>query len=151
LFSRQIGFLLPHDLDQFLLDLSPSHGGRYYAAITSPVAGRRTLGFVGVYVLWIAVCAILFLALRHAEDPSRRAGRILSNDASARAVAILRQRGFRDYEAVHVAYATRGEGGPENRWIVLCDRVQHTALRDALVVELRAADGTLLVIRKPVK
>jgi hypothetical protein len=118
--------------------------------ITSPFAGRRSQVFFGVYVLWIAICAILFFAIRHAEDPSRRAGRILSNDAGTRAVSILRQHGFRDYEAVHVAYASRGEGGSENRWIVLCDRVPHTALRDALVVELRAADGSLLRIRKPV-
>ena len=118
--------------------------------ITSPFAGRRSQVFLGVYVLWIAVCAILFVALRHAEDPSRRVGRIRSNDAGVRAVSILRQRGFRDYAAVHVAYANRGEGGSENRWIVLCDRVPHTALGDALVVELRAADGSLLTIRKPV-
>ncbi len=100
---------------------------------------------------WIVFCAILFVALRHAEDPSRRAGRILSNDAGDRAVAILRQRGLPGYEAVHVAYAAHGEGGGEPRWIVLCDRVPHTALAEALVVELRAADGSLIVIRKPVK
>ena len=119
--------------------------------ITSTVALRRSQVFFGVYVLWIAICAILFVVLRHAEDPSRRAGRILSNDAGTLAVLILRQRGLRDYEAVHVAYAGRGEGGSENRWVVLCDRVPHTALRDALVVELRAGDGSLLTIRKPLK
>lgn len=112
---------------------------------------RRSQKFAVVYIGWIAVCAILFFAWRHAEDPSRRAGRILSTDAGDRAVAVLRERGIRGYEAVHVAYAGRGEGGNENRWIVLCDRVPHTALADALVVELRAADGSLITVRKPVK
>ncbi len=92
-----------------------------------------------LYPAWIALCAILFLALRHSDDPSRRPGRILSNDAAVRALAILHRPG---YEAVHVA----GEG---NRWIVLCDRVPHTALRDAVVVELDARDGHLLMMRKP--
>ncbi|HEV8658475.1 MAG TPA: hypothetical protein VGS96_07580 [Thermoanaerobaculia bacterium] len=99
--------------------------------------------FAAIYILWIALCAALFVAFRGAEDPSRRAGRILSNDAGTRAVSVLRARGIRGYEAVHVAYS-------ENRWVVLCDRVPHSALRDAIVVELRAADGSLLTIRKPV-
>jgi hypothetical protein len=92
-----------------------------------------------LYPAWIVLCAILFLALRHADDPSRRPGRIQSNDAAVRALAILHRPG---YEAVHVA----GEG---NRWIVLCDRVPHTGLREAVVVELDAVDGHLLTIRKP--
>jgi hypothetical protein len=90
------------------------------------------------------LCALLFIGLRGVEDPSRRAGRILSNDAGDRAVAILRQHGYKGFEAVHVAYA-------DNKWIVLCDRVPHTAMRDAVVVELRAVDGSLITIRKPVK
>jgi len=105
-----------------------------------------------LYPAWIALCAVLFLSLRHSDDPSRRPGRILSDDAGVRALSILRSNDatrFRDYEAVHVAYAGRGEGGDASRWIVLCDRVPHTALRDALVVELDAVDGHLLGIRKP--
>jgi hypothetical protein len=39
--------------------------------------------------------------------------------------------------------------GEANRWIVLCDRVPHTGLRDAVVVELDAVDGHLVTIRKP--
>lgn len=99
--------------------------------------------------MWILLCAIAFIALRGAEDPSRRHGRILSNDAAARAVAILESKGMHDYEAVHVAYAKRGEAGSEDRWIVLCDRTPHTQLREGKVVELRAGDGSLLVIRRP--
>jgi len=92
-----------------------------------------------LYPAWIVLCAILFLALRRADDPSRRPGRILSNDAAVRALAILHRPG---YEAVHVA----GEG---NRWIVLCDRVPHTALQEAVVVEVDAVDGHLLMVRRP--
>ena len=112
------------------------------------IPGRRSQLFIALYIVWIAVCGILFVALRGAEDPSRRSGRILSNDAGNLAVAVLRQHGRPGYEAVHVAYARRGEGGAENRWIVLCDRVPHSALREAIVVELRAADGRLITIRR---
>src|ERR1043165_321717 len=94
--------------------------------------------FSALYIGWILLCAIAFVALRGAEDPSRRHGRILSNDAAARAIALLRAKGVGDYDAVHAGYAKRGEAGSEDRWIVLCDRVPHTQLRDAMVVELRA-------------
>ena len=105
------------------------------------------------YPLWIAICAVLFLALEHRPDPSRPQGRVLSNDAAVRALAALRKVDrprYNGYEAVHVAYAGRGEGGRAGRWVVLCDRVPHTALRDAVVVELDARDGALITIRKPV-
>ena len=105
--------------------------------------------FFAFYAAWIFICAVAFVALRGAEDPSRRHGRILSNDAADRAIAMLRAKGIRDYDAVHVGYAKKGEAGAADRWIVLCDRVPHTRLRDALVVELRAEDGSLLTIRKP--
>jgi hypothetical protein len=116
------------------------------------VAGRRSQKFLTLYALWTVVCAVSFFALSGREDPSRPRGRIRNNDAGARALAILRESSpaFRDFEVVHVAYARGGEGGKENRWVVLCDRVPHSALRDAMVVELRATDGTLLLIRKPV-
>lgn len=100
---------------------------------------------------WIALCAILFFALAPMEDPSRPEGRILSLDAGRLALAELRARDrarFAGYEAVHVARARKGEGAPEDRWIVLCDRVPHTALRDAVVVELRSETGELLRIRR---
>ena len=99
-----------------------------------------------LYPAWIALCAVLAFALRDSEDPSRRRDRILSNDAGARAVASLRQLDrpkYREYEAIHVAWE-RG------RWIVLCDRVPHTALGEAVVVELDGRDGRVLRIRKPV-
>jgi hypothetical protein len=110
---------------------------------------RRSVWF---YPVWIALCAVLFFALRNAEDPSRRHGRILNDDAAARAVAILHQRDplrFAGYEPVHVAWAGRGEGGDANRWIVILDKHIRTGLRDAVVVEVDGRDGHLLTIRKP--
>ena len=102
------------------------------------------------YISWIALCAVLFVGLRGAEDPSRRRDRILNNDAAARAAAILTgDVRYHGYEVVHVAYANRGEGGAEARWIVLLDRVPHSALHEAQVVELRASDGKLITIRAP--
>jgi len=117
------------------------------AAVTT-----RNRRFAALYATWTLLCALGFFALRGAEDPSRRGGRILSDDAALRAVAILRRRDaarFRHYEAVHVAYAANGEGGPVARWVVLCDRVPHTALAAAMVVELEAKNGKLLGMRKP--
>jgi hypothetical protein len=39
----------------------------------------------------------------------------------------------------------------KDRWIVLLDRVPHTRLAEAVVIELRVDDGRLLRIRKPVR
>ena len=100
------------------------------------------------YLAWIALCAILFVALRGADDPARPKGRILSIDAGTRALTIARARGLRDYEVVHVARARAGEGGREERWVVLLDRIPHSRLKDAVVIELDAATGSPIKIRK---
>ena len=107
--------------------------------------------YPAIYAGWIAFCAILFFALGAAKDPSRPNGRILSDDAARMAEQILQKsdRAYRGYDAVHVAYASRGEGQPEARWIVLLDAEPHTAMKKAVVVELRADDGRLLRIRRP--
>lgn len=97
---------------------------------------------------WTALCAILFVVLGGAEDPARPKGRILSLDAGRRALAVARTRGLRDYEVVHVARARPGEGGTQERWVVLLDKVPHTSLEQAVVIELDAASGTPLKIRR---
>jgi hypothetical protein len=102
-----------------------------------------------LYPAWFVLCVLLFFALRGLEDPSRPKGRILSLEAGQRALTIARGRGLAGYEVVHVARARRNEGAPEDRWVVLLDKVPHTRLREAVVVELRVEDGTLLRIRKP--
>jgi hypothetical protein len=104
--------------------------------------------FRWLYPAWILVCAILFFALGGLDDPSRPKGRILSIEAGQRARTIANERGLRDYEVVHVARARKNEGAVEDRWIVLLDRVPHTRLREAVVVELRVDDGRLLRIRR---
>ena len=105
--------------------------------------------FRWLYPAWLLVCVILFFALRGMEDPSRPKGRILSLEAGRRALSIASERGIRGYEVVHVARARQNEGAAEDRWVVLLDQVPHTRLRQAVVVELRVEDGTLLRIRKP--
>jgi hypothetical protein len=102
-----------------------------------------------LYLGWLALCAILFVGTSGLEDPSRPTGRILSIDAGARALTIVAERGMRGYSVVHVARAKKGEGAAEDRWVVLLDRVPHTRLREALVVELGVGNGQLLRIRKP--
>jgi len=105
--------------------------------------------FPFLYPAWILLCAGLFLALGRFEDPARPEGRILSIEAGERARAIACARDFCDYEVVHVARARAGEGGASERWVVLLDAVPHTRLREAVVVELRASDGALVVMRRP--
>ncbi|HYC87991.1 MAG TPA: hypothetical protein VEO54_02170 [Thermoanaerobaculia bacterium] len=107
--------------------------------------------FRWLYPAWFLLCVILFFALRGMEDPSRPKGRILSIEAGQRALTIARERGIRGYEVVHVARARANEGAAEERWVVLLDRVPHTRLREAVVVELRASDGALLTMRPPVR
>lgn len=104
-----------------------------------------------LYLGWIALCSILFLALSGLEDPSRPKGRILSIDAGNHALAIAAEHGLRDYSVVHVARARKGEGGDADRWVVLLDRVPHSRLAEAVVIELRVDDGHLLRIRKPLR
>lgn len=108
--------------------------------------------WIAIYIVWIVLCAALAALLSGVEDPSRRRGRILSNEAGVRALAALHTidpARYRDYEVVHVAWAVRGEGGNENRWVVLCDKVPHTSLREAVAVEVRGEDGRLLRLRAP--
>ena len=113
----------------------------------------RRLRFWPLYLSWVVFCALLFVILRDAEDPSRPTGRMLSTDAGRIALAELRARDaarFRDHHVVHIAWSRAGEGAPEERWVVLTDRVPHTALREAVVVELGVTDGRLLRIRRPI-
>ncbi|MEA2491376.1 MAG: hypothetical protein QOH21_3168 [Acidobacteriota bacterium] len=109
---------------------------------------RRPRRFWPLYLAWIALCAILFLALDGLEDPSRPEGRILSIEAGTRALAVARARGLAGYEVVHVARARAGEGGAADRWVVLLDSVPHTSLARAVVVELRTSDGRVLGVRR---
>ena len=85
---------------------------------------------------------MLFVALSGLEDPSRPTGRILSLDAGNRALVHAAERGMRGLNVVHVAR-------DKDRWVVLLDRVPHTRLREAIVVELRVDDGSFLRMRKP--
>lgn len=110
---------------------------------------RRLRRWWPLYGSWIVFCALLFLALTNAEDPSRPEGRILSIEAGMRARAIAEARGFNGYEVVHVARARSGEGATEDRWVILLDREPRSSLREAVVIELNEESGELLRIRRP--
>ncbi|HYI09390.1 MAG TPA: hypothetical protein VEK57_10000 [Thermoanaerobaculia bacterium] len=110
---------------------------------------RRPRRWWPLYLGWLVLCAILFVALAGLEDPSRPTGRILSIEAGRRALAIARERGLRDLEVVHVAGARAGEGAAEDRWVVLLDKVPHTKLQEAVVIELDRETGELIRVRKP--
>lgn len=115
-----------------------------------PMNAAAPIRKAGVYLAWIVFCGLLFAARSGAEDPSRRAGRLRNDEAAARAAAVVRREACcRGYEVVHVAWANHGEGAPDARWVVLLDRVPHTALREAKVVEVRASDGAVLAVRAP--
>jgi hypothetical protein len=110
----------------------------------------RTI-FWFVYPVWIAICAVLFVAVADLPDPSKKSDRIENELAGERALAILKASDpvrFANYEAVHVSYAKRNEVSPESRWLILCDDKDRTGLRDAVVVHLRAIDGVLRDVRK---
>lgn len=113
---------------------------------------NRTAGsrrFRLLYVCWLLLCAILFIALRGAEDPSRRRDRIDDDIAGQIATRVLRSTSSRyaGYEVVNTALARTREVGRPMRWIVLLDRRPRTALREAVVVELDGTTGRLLQIR----
>lgn len=103
-----------------------------------------------VYPLWMVFCALLFLALRDVEDPSRPGDRIHNDEAGRIALAVLHQADparYADYTVVNVAYAGPEETGSSPRWVVLADRPRRTALRQTVVVELDASSGEVITIR----
>lgn len=103
------------------------------------------------YPTWIMICGILFLALRDMPDPSRPLDRLESDEAAVIAMEHLRGAGdgmYDHYTVVNVAQE-RGESGTgEPRWIVMADVPERSQLRDAVIVELTIADGSLIRIRE---
>ena len=105
-----------------------------------------------LYPAWILSCGLFFFSLRPLYEGPRGSGRLTSDQASERALEILRlqnDKRFATYDAVHAAHARDGEAGPGSRWIVLCDHPDRTALREAVVVELESKTGNLIRIRPP--
>ena len=104
-----------------------------------------------LYVATTAVCAVLFLSLQGVEDGSVRHDRLDNEQASQRAIAMLKSANpqrYANYEVVNAAFARKGEIGPTARWVILCDTPQHSGLHDAVVVEIDGRTGALIRIRK---
>jgi hypothetical protein len=103
------------------------------------------------YPVWIGFCAILFLMLRGAPDPSRPLDAFWTETAIEVSLEALRSEPsgrFDDYEIIHVARARRGELTMEGpRLLVLADRRMRSGLREAVVLELEGTDGSLLSYR----
>ena len=105
-----------------------------------------------LYPAWILICVALFFALRQLPDPARPSGRIDRDSASRLALQYLVQSNARygSHTPEHIAFSPSGELGPEARWVVLCYRDEASGFHDAMVVEVRASDGALIRIRRPV-
>jgi hypothetical protein len=103
------------------------------------------------YPTWIVLCAALFFSLGHIGNPARRSDRIDDDRATAIALAHLRRVEpvrFADYEVVHVTYARKGEASSDSRWLILCDARERSGMRDAVIVELSARDGSVIDLRQ---
>jgi hypothetical protein len=104
-----------------------------------------------LYVLWIVLCAGLFLILQPTEEQAARSNRLPSKTAGEIAQQIVRKSDperWGGHDVVNVAYSREGEAGPEARWIVLLDRQPRSGLAEAVVVELEPATGALIRIRE---
>src|SRR5687768_16497044 len=97
-----------------------------------PIVRRR---YWMLYVVWLALCAVLFVALQSAEDPRTRDDRISNPEARRLALAALRTTRWADHDVAHVAFSRHGEIGADPRWVVLCDARPRSGLREAVVVE----------------
>jgi hypothetical protein len=103
------------------------------------------------YPVWIGFCAILFLLLRGAPDPSRPADAFWTEKAAEISLEALRRDPsgrFDEYEILHVARVRRGELTMEGpRLLVLADHRRRSGLREAVLLELEGTDGRLLSYR----
>lgn len=104
-----------------------------------------------LYVAWIALCAVAFVALYGVGTDVGRKGEFDSDAAGVHALRLLHSGDarYRTFEVVHVAFADAGEAGRQARWLVLCDRPRRSSLREAVVVEIEAEDGDLITVRRP--
>lgn len=103
-----------------------------------------------VYILWILFCALLFAALRGADDPALPAGRITEREAVESAAASLEALGREGvWREVHAAWSPAGELGDEARWVVLFAQRTPQGRQEALVIEVNGGSGKPIRVRRP--
>jgi len=104
-----------------------------------------------LYPAWALVCAMAFVALTGAADPSRPSGRVSPEDAKASALGHLREFDRERFVSYHVidAGVYRDVQRDEKIWVVLCDTTPRSALARAVVVDLDADSGRVVRTRRP--
>ena len=135
--SREL-LLLAHDLDQCSLDLGACHAAGYDTNVRCALRGCSTQRGLRSARCSFSRCEAARIRRAVTAASSR-------NDAASRSPSCCRR--ARAHRTATTPY-TSARRGP-NRWIVLCDRVPHTALREAVVVELARAT-TARSLRHPV-
>lgn len=101
-------------------------------------------------VAWSLLCAGAFAALGGAEDPSRPEGRISPYKAEIIALEHLRTSdpvAWARFETVDSAMFRDRDRG--RLWLVLCDDERPSRLARAVVVEIDAASGRVVRVRRP--
>ena len=111
----------------------------------------RSRFYISLYPAWVLVCAVLFLMVRDAPDPSRPSGRMTPEKARLTALSHLRAFDAARFGEYHVIDAAvyRDLELDERVWVVICDSTPRSALRRAVVVDLDANDGVVIRTRRP--
>jgi len=106
-----------------------------------------------LYPAWILATSVIVFALAKTDNGPRRGEGIRNTAAAVLALQTIERLDSRyaGYEVVHIARAQSRLDGSPTRWVVLCDRPRRTGLRETVVVEIRAADGRVLRVRRPVR
>jgi hypothetical protein len=114
-------------------------------------AELTSAGWLAAFTAWTALCAAAFVALGHAEDASRPEGRISPYQAEIVALDYLEAldaAAYAHFETVDSAIY-RDRQRHRTAWLVLCDDVQPSQLKRAVVVEVDAESGRVVTMRRP--
>ena len=101
-------------------------------------------------IIWWIACLAAINALRgvpFAERDQPITMEVASEIAIEELRAVDPDR-YEDYVVLNAAYSKSGELGLEPRWIVLCDDIDRTGLREAVAMDIDSETGRVLRIRK---
>ena len=128
-----------------------SISARSIPVIIRAVKDARRRFYPALYPAWIVVCALLFLVLRDAPDPSRPSGRMTPAQARVTALEYLAKYDAARFGTYHVIDAAvyRDVQRDERVWVVICDSTPRSALKRAVIVDLEADTGEVVRTRRP--